>query len=477
MIFLTVIISPIVDFVPYILFMGFDINIYPLRDVFNILPPNLNWVVEALYGLSIEPYRWNLLIFWISFISFLILRNLSNKKIKYLNWLSVLLIILSIYNFYLYTQPGSIVRKDYNPKNYTAFDELYYSKDVQKEEDAEFKILAYNMTINIGRQLNNDVKITLKEKEPLSSYKFTLYRNYKIEKILDNKGKILEFKRDGDYLEVYNPKKEKLEEIRILYSGFSPVFYSNSQGVLLPGCFPYYPVEGYKKIYIKERSSYISIIRDDNVKFNVSVYSDTDIYSNLEKKGNNFFGEAQAVTLIGGLVEEKKICDNIFYGLPLEELNTDALLKINDIIEPYKNMFPDNNKFDISSIKIFQAPITFASKVMDNGIVSFKDHIFVYGLSKENIVQGFLQSVMPSNVDKMELNTIFFNCLLYRNRQLNIPEGFENSEAYELRKLFLEKVSDLGESYVLKSTYDYLMDKYDTRNSITFIKDLKKGGL
>ncbi|WP_244468908.1 hypothetical protein [Clostridium botulinum] len=229
--------------------MGYNIDIYFLREPFNILPPNLNWESEYLYGLSIEPYRWNLIAFWISFLSFLMILKLSKRKYKSLNITAAILLIFSLGNFYGFTKPGSILKKDYNPKNFTAFDEIYYSDDVQKEEKALFKISEYDMKLNINRELENDIIIHLNEKEPLKTYKFTLYRNYKIKKVLGKNNETLEYKRDGDYLEVINPTNNKLNEIRIVYSGSSPVFYSNCQGVLLPGYFPYYPTEGYKRMY------------------------------------------------------------------------------------------------------------------------------------------------------------------------------------------------------------------------------------
>jgi len=40
----------------------------------------------------------------------------------------------------------------------------------------------------------------------------------------------------------------------ILYEGYSPVYFSNIQGVLLPGFFPYYPKEGYHPVYYAEKS-------------------------------------------------------------------------------------------------------------------------------------------------------------------------------------------------------------------------------
>ena len=36
------------------------------------------------------------------------------------------------------------------------------------------------------------------------------------------------------------------------YGGSSSMFYSGSQGVCLPGCFPYYPWAGYRKVFYAE---------------------------------------------------------------------------------------------------------------------------------------------------------------------------------------------------------------------------------
>ncbi|NYB75551.1 ABC transporter permease [Sedimentibacter hydroxybenzoicus DSM 7310] len=473
-ILLTILISPIIEFVPYILFMGFGINIYPLMNILDILPPNLNWVSESLYGLSIEPYRWNLIIFWICLLSSAILLNVSSKKIKLINYISYILVILSIYNFYSYMNSGSIVKKDYNPINFTAFDELYYSNEVQREEKANFTIDSYDMKIKIDRQLKNYVTITLNETDVLKGYKFTLYRNYDIKEILDKDNNPLEFKRHGDYIDVYNPADEKLETIQIEYSGYSPVFYSNLQGVLLPGCFPYYPIEGYRRMYLKEQSSYIPIIRDYTVKFNISVESALDIYSNLKNEGKRYYGEAQAATLMGGFINEKKYEDVTFYGLSLEELpKENNLLRIDEILNQYKSVLFKDQYTNFKDMKIFQSTITLSSKLTDNGIVSFQDHILTYDLSEECLVQGFAQKNIPYDVNKLKVKKEFFDYILHKERFINISKSeLENNMIYKFRRLFLEKINELGEDYVIKKTYYYLTDENDTRDSELFIRNL-----
>ncbi len=477
MILSAILISPIFEFVPFVLFMGFGKNIYPFREIFNILPPNLNWAEEALYGLSIEAYRWNLVIFWICLLSSAVLLKLRTKKHKLQSLVCILLVMVSIVNFYLYTNPGSIVKKDYNPKGYTPFDELYYTNDVQKEENADFSITAYNMALVIDRQLHNDVKIQLNEKAPLDSYKFTLYRNFEVKSILDKENKNMAFKRDGDYLEIFNPTSEKLEEIRIIYSGNSPVFYSNSQGVLLPGSFPYYPMEGYKRIYLKEQTVFIPIIREENIDFDVTVKSKLDLYSNLNKDKNNFSGKAQVATLIGGFVEEKKVGDVAFYSLMLSELDTGTILQIDNLIKPYRYLVPEIDTASITHKKVFQAPHTFSSRVLENGLISFNDHIFVYSLDEKTLIYTYLQSTVPQNFAKNKIKTVLFDYILDKDRFLNIPkEQLENFKPYEFHNMFLKKIDDLGEDYVIRATFDYLKDKNDKREPIAFIENLNTGG-
>ncbi|MCD3351851.1 ABC transporter permease [Clostridium botulinum D/C] len=478
MILSVILISPISERVPYILHMGYNIDIYFLREPFNILPPNLNWESEYLYGLSIEPYRWNLIAFWISFLAFLMILKLSKRKYKSLNVISIILLIFSLGNFYGYTKPGSILKKDYNPKNFTAFDEIYYSDDVQKEEKALFKISEYDMKLNINRQLENDIIIHLNEKEPLKTYKFTLYRNYKIKKVLGKNNETLEYKRDGDYLEVINPTNNKLNEIRIVYSGSSPVFYSNYQGVLLPGYFPYYPMEGYKRVY-GDGARFVPIIRDYTVKFDISLKSNLDIATNLNKHGSKLSGQAQEVTLMGGFLKEKPIKDNIVYESLLDKMDTNVLSHIDNSINSYNKVLSSNYKFTIKSKKIFQAPTTLLYRVACDGIADFKDHIIVPGLDANVLSLDLIQSNLLKNIKKKQISDMLFEYILDKDsftdkkRFEEMPKEMFENPFYQIDYLFLEKINKLGGDYVIKNTYKFLVDENDKRDAMTFVKDLK----
>ncbi|WP_223316957.1 MULTISPECIES: hypothetical protein [Clostridium] len=335
------------------------------------------------------------------------------------------------------------------------------------------------MKLNINRQLQSDTTIYLDEKEPLKTYKFTLYRNYKIKKILGKNNKVLEYKRDGDYLEVVNPDNNKLQQIRILYSGYSPVFYSNSQGILLPGYFPYYPMEGYKKIYIKEEGKFVPIIRDYIVNFDISLKSNLDVSSNLNKNDTKFYGKAQEATLIGGFLKEKHIKDNIFYELSLNGIDTSVILNIDSTLNLYKKIFSDNYTFDIKSKKIFQSPQVISCKVIGNGIVSLKDHIFISESDIKGLALGLIQSNLSQDIKKRRISLILFNYLLNKNAftsnnlSEDAPKEVLEDPLFQIEFLFVKKINELGEDYVVKNSYKFLIDKNDKRDSITFIKNLK----
>lgn len=108
-------------------------------------------------------------------------------------------------------------------------DQIYYGDYFTKYETKNKKILkrvknykddfaadSYEMNLDISNQLNAKVSVkpSLKNKE---KYHFTLYHGYKVKKVLDEKGNELEYKRVGDFIEIYSNNKN-IEEICFKYS-------------------------------------------------------------------------------------------------------------------------------------------------------------------------------------------------------------------------------------------------------------------
>ncbi|HBV44647.1 MAG TPA: hypothetical protein DEF14_09695, partial [Ruminococcaceae bacterium] len=118
---------------------------------------------------------------------------------------------------------------------------------------------------------------------------FTLYHGYKISSVRDGGGNKLRFEQDGDRFTVFNPEKKSLDRIVLKYSGFSTQYYSNLQGLFLPGYFPYYPHSGSLPVYNMEMGEIYRFVLDKPTHFRVKVDSSQTVYSGLEQTGKNEF--------------------------------------------------------------------------------------------------------------------------------------------------------------------------------------------
>ena len=103
----------------------------------------------------------------------------------------------------------------------------------------------------------------------------------------------------GDYLTV-TPQGE-LSSLTVEYAGSSPMFYSGSQGVCLPGCFPYYPWAGYRKIFYAEPddgiglSSFIPRTDLPQSDFTVTVTGGKNLQASLPEVDGTYQGTAKRV--------------------------------------------------------------------------------------------------------------------------------------------------------------------------------------
>ena len=115
----------------------------------------------------------------------------------------------------------------------------------------------------------------------------------------------MNFDQNGDYVTVYAPMGTK--ELNFSYSGSAGKYFSNYQGIALPGYLPYYPVPGFVKFY---EAGQIVVNTDlEPTDYEVYVDSNMAVASNLPKTDDNTFsGNADAVSLYGGMIvpEEKE---------------------------------------------------------------------------------------------------------------------------------------------------------------------------
>ena len=98
--------------------------------------------------------------------------------------------------------------------------------------------------------LSVDGKLTIDAPIERDEFVFTLYHGYRIKKLEVNNEEA-SFERNGDSIIIKFPDCVKTFELMIKYDGCSGKYYSNSQAIMLPGYFPWYPLAGDRQIFIQ----------------------------------------------------------------------------------------------------------------------------------------------------------------------------------------------------------------------------------
>ncbi len=474
-------ISPISEQIPAAIYLGYGVDIYSYRNFFsNILPSNLYYQPDFLYGVSIEAFRWNLVGFWVSVSGGVLLYRFRKKNYQSGRVPIVLLIICASFNLFGYMSGGSYINLALSPHSVYNHDLLYYFNVEKKEQVAQFDVIGYNMNLVINRQLEADIEITIDNPLYLEKYLFTLYRGYKVKNIYNAEGEALEFQRDGDYIDIYIKTPKAHDSIRIIYEGYSPMFYSNNQGVLLPGFFPFYPMSGHRTVCYTndEQGIYNFVLTTDekNKHFEVKIKSGLEIISNLSTTNEIHEGYSDTLSLVGGFVVKEQIANYEVFNLAIDDKNKhkkeNTLLTLNDEITKYEKMLGESDHFDISRYKIIQAPETLMHRIghgTGRGSIlalKFSDHVFLgLGYDPKLIATELLSFNIPNNYDKYSGINILMQYLVSKDSFI------ENMDV--LQEKFIEQIEILGEEYVLKQTYHFLKNTSDTRTFENFLAQLK----
>ena len=291
-------VSPIGNELTYTVFMITEsfFNPYKIYNFFDIFTPNLDFTPTFAMGFSVLPYRIYLLLFWI-FLMIAITAFFTKRKKLDLKPIAALTIsIIMLISFLL---PDSRVVLSDDPDGEAYADQFYYydlSDELIEYEKADFCIEKYDMDLKINRKLN--ATVTMYPDIERSSYSFTLYHGYTVKSVTDQNHKKLKFTRDGDYITINNC--DGVTAITIQYSGSGKGFYSNYQGIYLPGDFPYYPVAGKQQVF--NDLCYIPVLSENTPYFEISIQSNLKIYSNLNSANESVFsGETKVPCIFAGL--------------------------------------------------------------------------------------------------------------------------------------------------------------------------------
>lgn len=453
-----------------------SINIFPLLRLFDIFPPALNYQPVYAFGQSVLPYRWLTALFWL-LLSLFVISLKTGERNRRFRVAPAVFASLALAFLVVSQLPASRVivgsddpkysmeygDKEYYYKAYDFYSDDYDEDGANKEWarfEKEFDVTDYDLEIKVGNNLHVRAAITV-DKPNLEKYDFTLYHGYKISSVRDGDGNKLHFKQDGDHFTVFNPEKKSLDRIVLKYSGFSTQYYSNLQGLFLPGYFPYYPHSSSLPVYNMGMGEIYRFVLDKPTHFRVKVDSNQTVYSGLEQTGKNEFeGKTTGVTLVSGLYDcyEK---DGVKMVYPYLHFYCGQEKQRAKFFDNYRSTetLPDNIKTVIIIPSIESSGGYTGYCQFDNYLVS--KEILQIDEDYKN------QSIEPWKFD------VYQNYMNYANGNESTREFMRENgseEGYSTYD-FIQYINRVGEEEALKRMSKYLNDHNDRRTVSEFYAD------
>lgn len=452
-----------------------------IRWLFSILYQNAIWSPDTQYGLQTEKVRVYLTAFWLLFLIGIGGWVRSKKRI-----MSKICVMLSLFLLILSYSPSSLYRL--NESWDGIFKDLtYYSKEnilYHQNQYPEYQFTKYDLEIDISGRLLVTGKLTLHSSQPRREYVFTLYHGYQIQNLVVNDLEV-EYKHEEDKVTMVLEKPTENADVLIVYKGEAGKFYSNSEGIMLPGYFPWYPMAGEKQVFVQYSgynggNGYNPYNRIIPAEFILEINSDCAYITNLEKvEGNTYSGICDSLTLIGGnisLTSENKIKNY----LPLELCQTNEAEYLSDLNKQWERTLNElENVFGIDVSELSAKEIILASKDIGRNFsnsffVEFQDYILtsdlymdsgtyinylLYRQEKESEIGDLLCRVLLTNENK-SADAIVEEMIVVGG---NNSQVIEDLEGYEHQSMVTENLlrirEKIGSERLLKEIIIYLLNK------------------
>lgn len=451
------------------LITGIDAMIYEITKIdlsyffrlFEFFEPDLTWTPVYAWGNSLVPQRWCILLFWIFLLGAVIFYKTSAQKkpVKLLR--SAVALFLAAVCLFTAVLPGSkvLLGSDNMAESATMADSTYYYEhpDGKKaKREVQFQISEYTADLRVFTKLH--AKVTMKIDTPdLEEYTFTLYHGYKIKSAKDQNGNALQFKQEEDHFTV--APNGNTTEITVKYSGFSPVFYSNAQGIFLPGYFAYLPQSGLRPLYDSANRGFYRCEYNEDTVFNMKINSLQKVYCNLEETGRNTFSGTGYPSLFMGAYAEYTTKQGI------------------RVIYPYMDSSINGNTIEEDT-----APF-YGSKCLPSSVKTIFIEPDTKALSAYNIYFQDADQLITTEISMLEENYGNQTADPYKNEIASLYERYLEPEnrndflmlAEALKgtgfEYFVDILNKYGEEEGLERIKTYLEDESDTRTSYEFFSD------
>jgi len=495
---------------------GFPIDqlVNLLKWPFTILYQNANWEPDLQYGLQTELPRILVQLFWIVLLlglSPLIKTLRINRKSKYIAMIisTVVAGVILAASF----QPASLYRINQSWDG-TRIDLDYYGYydqgkrrefDLKIMQKPDFKIDEYQLDVNLNNDLDVNATLTIQAEKPTNNFILTLYHGYRVTNARIENGEDVLFTQDGDLLTLILPKPEQSARISLKYSGFSKKFYSNSEGAMLPGYFPWYHMAGIRQIIIRPSSGgygYNPYNRVEEADFRLTVKNTSHVATNLNFAGNNsYIGRSDGLSLFAGNIlmsDDHQIKTRLplayFKNNTEEQVLAFYQSTLADIYQSIDGIV--TNDLSITAKKpVIAVSFDLYRNYLIGGYAEFSDYILIAegAFSEDTIIKyynGILETRKDSLLCEILIRTIsgtaeqtFSNIFNYfqflEAEKANIVKQGKDSAEIDRTLAFLEPltaaIEKQGEQAVFEKLSSYLTDLRTPTNDLEFLQSLLKG--
>lgn len=373
---------------------------------FRIFYENGSWAANPQLGLQTDPERIWLFIFWVTFIACCALL-VRIKKISIRRIIVGILAPFMVFSMAMSYLPSGAYHID---GNWDGVMQDYYTYDTpvqitDQSSSCGYRVTNYKMELSFNRFLDADCEMAIEADLPLNQFIFTLYHGYEISGIRSESTGI-SWEQKGDCVLISTEQPLSELKLTISYRGSHKVFYSYSEGAMLPGWFPWYPMTGERQIirnYITVPSGYNTFNRIPPADISLHVNGGFQIVTNLTAyDGDIYAGTSDSITLIGGeicLTENSAVKDY----LPLELTVTPEEFE-SSMLEQWNRVYNALLSYGIeppaaSDCKIIVTSRDLCRNYYNNDVAIFGDYILTwsYGLDIQNVSQQMILASNPTS--------------------------------------------------------------------------------
>lgn len=271
---------------------------------FRIYYENGIWSPNTQLGLQTDNSRGSILLFWVLFLASIICYSLLQKRVQK-RVVSFSLVLISLCCLvYAYLPSGAYRIDSYNWDGTMQDYDTYYDQPIGVVYDTiDYAFTDYELNLSFGRFMEVDSKLQLHSDTPRTQFVFTLYHGYSIHSITSEDVEV-SWTRDGDTVNLITEKPVTDCTLLLSYRGNHDIFFSYSEGTLLPGWFPWYPMAGNHQVFLNFEtypSGYNVYNRIQPAHITLRTNDKFTMVSNLEPtKNGSFEGTGDSITLIGG---------------------------------------------------------------------------------------------------------------------------------------------------------------------------------